>query len=283
MKGNCTKLERYDGTGWAAVAEKTSLTGPSRTRETVERELTLECDGTGGSQTKKKSPGTREIGDIEVEILWNPNVPVGTAQVETATGAGTVTGAGNALVTVTSARFSGNRVLNVPVTTGASAVWMAAVRAALAGDPEVNEHFTVGGTGATAVLTSRQNLANDATLNVALATGTATGITAAANSTDTTAGVAGVSNVENHHLFEDDFENETATFWRIRHSNAAGSGVIVHATVKELGEPSYAVNEDVKRSITLEPTGEFYWAGNAVADQTLPLDIPAPEDHWGKD
>lgn len=284
MKGNCTKLKRWNGTGWDLIGKRTSISGPGRTRETVEQELTLDCTAEGGSDTKKKSPGTKEIGDIEVETLWNPNVPSGTQQVETATGAGTVSVAGNAAVTITAAGMAGSPlVLAVPVPTGAPSVWMAGVRAYVAEVPAVIAKFNVGGSGATLALTSLEPNANDGTLNIALATGTATGITAAANSADTTAGVDGEGNTQNHHLFEVDFDDETATFWMVEHENTANTGTIVHATVKELGAPEYTPNTDVKRTFTLEPTGEYFFQGNDITSVTLPVTPVAPSDHWGRD
>ena len=128
----------------------------------------------------------------------------GVAQVDTATANGTVTASGNATVTVTSAGMTGSPLaVSVAVTNGdTAAVWAGKVRTALAANATIAERFIVGGTS-TAISLTRKPLAtyavgsesvpiypaNDSTLNIALATGTATGITAAATSTDTTAGV----------------------------------------------------------------------------------------------
>jgi hypothetical protein len=129
----------------------------------------------------------------------------GTAQVETATAAGTVTAAGNATVVVTAAGMTGSpKTISVPVANGDTAdVWAGKVRTALAADTAVAERFTVSGTTTAIVLTrkpvnSYQNgdtivpiyAANDSTLNVSLNNGTSTGITAATTSTNTTSGVA---------------------------------------------------------------------------------------------
>lgn len=287
MKGNCTKLERYNGTGFDVIGNRVSITGPARMRETVDVELTLDCGEGGGSETKKKTPGTKEIGDITVEVIANFTAVTGVRQVTTATGAGTVTVAGNALVTLTAAGLTGSPLaLNIPVPTGLPAVWVAAVRTALAANAVVSGMFDVSGEGAAIVLTRRADSdgvapANDATLNLALATGTATGITSAASSAATAAGVAGFVNPERHDLFDADFDNETATFWRVRHSNAAESGVLVHGTIKEVGEPSYQPNQTVKITVTIEPTGEFFLKANAIADAVLPAYIVAPKNHWG--
>ena len=128
----------------------------------------------------------------------------GAAQVETATAAGTVSASGNASVVVTAAGMTGSPItLSVAVATSDTAtLWAAKVRAALAANAAVSALFTVGGTTTAIALTRKPTstfavpggtlhlyAANDATLNIALATGTATGITTAATSTNTTAGV----------------------------------------------------------------------------------------------
>src|SRR5215813_4813903 len=70
---------------------------------------------------------------------------VGTAQVETATAAGTITGSGNASVVVTSANMPGSpRTVLVAVTNGDTAsVWAQKVRDALAADPVVLAHISI--------------------------------------------------------------------------------------------------------------------------------------------
>lgn len=127
----------------------------------------------------------------------------GVAQVTTATAVGTVTVAGNASVVVTAAGMTGSpKTLAVPVAVSDTpTLWAAKVRTALNADTAVNAMFAASGAGAAIVLTRKartfslpvgvhsQFFANDATINVALATGTATGITAAPTSAATTAGV----------------------------------------------------------------------------------------------
>lgn len=128
----------------------------------------------------------------------------GTAQVETATAAGTVTVAGNATITVTSAGMTGSpKAISVAVANADTpTLWAAKVRTALAADTAVGGRFDVSGTTTAIVLTRKPTYvvsgdithhvhpATDGTLNVAIATGTATGITAAATSANTTAGTA---------------------------------------------------------------------------------------------
>ena len=142
----------------------------------------------------------------------------GTMQIETATAAGTITASGNASVTITSAGMTGSPLtISVPVVLGDTAsAWADKVRTALAADATIAARFTVGGTTTAISLTRLSSTvgglsirsANDATLNIALANGTCTGITAAPTSTNTTAGVA-TSGVTLYDGDGKDFEGNT--------------------------------------------------------------------------
>ncbi len=117
----------------------------------------------------------------------------GTAQVETATVAGTIgaAGAGNVSVTITSDYYDDPYVVAVAVANDDTAALVAGkIRTALAADTNVTNYYTVGGSSATVTLTAKTAGVNDATLNIATATGTATGLTAAPTSVNTTPGVA---------------------------------------------------------------------------------------------
>lgn len=113
-------------------------------------------------------------------------------QVETATVVGTITGAGNVAATIRAAGLTGSPLVkNVAVLNGDSAAVVAGkIRAALAADATISGFFTVSGTGTAVVLTKKQAAANDGTLNIALANGTSTGLTAAPTSANTRTGVA---------------------------------------------------------------------------------------------
>jgi hypothetical protein len=113
-----------------------------------------------------------------------------TRQVETATVLGTVTGTGNASVTVTAYGIGNSpKTISVAVTNGDTAsVVGGLVRTALAFDTDVAAMFLVSGSGANVVLTKHVAAANDSTLNIAIDNGTCTGLTAAPTSTNTTAG-----------------------------------------------------------------------------------------------
>jgi hypothetical protein len=70
----------------------------------------------------------------------------------------------------------------------------AKIIAGLQADSALTNLYTVGGTGATVTLTQKSNTGNDATLNIAIANGTCTGLTAAPTSTITTPGVLATNN-----------------------------------------------------------------------------------------
>jgi hypothetical protein len=135
--------------------------------------------------------------DTETGIATIGTTPV--AQVETATAAGTIGTTGNATVTVTGARITGSPLaVSVAVTSGDTAsVWAGKVRTALNATAAITSVYTVGGSTTSIVLTETDPENNDTTLNVALANGTCTGITAAPSSTNTTAGVGGVKLTNN--------------------------------------------------------------------------------------
>lgn len=105
-----------------------------------------------------------------------------------------LTASGVVDITITSALIpSSPFTLSVPVLAGDTRdVWAAKIRQRLIDSSRLAPHYEIGGTSGTITLTKRAPfLANDTTLNVALANGSPSpGITAAASSTNTTAGVA---------------------------------------------------------------------------------------------
>lgn len=117
----------------------------------------------------------------------------GTPQVETGTATGTTTADGNVVVTVTGSEITGSPVtLEVPVLLGDTASdWAAKVRSALAQNAAITGLYAVGGSAGSVTLTRSASVTNDTALNIALANGTTSpGITAAATSANTTAGIA---------------------------------------------------------------------------------------------
>lgn len=116
----------------------------------------------------------------------------GTAQVTTATAAGTATTPGTVTLVVTSANLTGSPISVAVELAGTenAAAQAALYRAALSANTVINKRFIVSGTSASVVLTDRIRAADDATLNVAIVDTDTTGITAAPTSAATTAGVA---------------------------------------------------------------------------------------------
>lgn len=140
--------------------------------------------------------GTGEVEGIKAfKTVTNINLPVRShtevAQVETATAAGTITGSGNASAVITAAGMTNSpKTISVAVLENdVAADWAEKVRAVLAADEDVSAMFTVSGTGASVILTAKIPAANDTSLNIALDNDNCTGITTAATSANTTAGV----------------------------------------------------------------------------------------------
>jgi hypothetical protein len=103
-----------------------------------------------------------------------------------ATAAGTISSSGNARATVTTASVAGGpHHIDFAVTAGDTAtVWAALARAAIAAHTDVASKFVVSGTGTEIILTGKDGVFYDSTLNVALLDHTCVGVTAAPTSTD---------------------------------------------------------------------------------------------------
>jgi len=117
----------------------------------------------------------------------------GTLQIETATGAGSIEGAGvgNATVILTSGLVTGSplTVTYAVANSDTPTLWVAKAKIAMNAVSAITTHFTIGGGATTITLTAKVIAANDSALNMALADGTCTGITPAASSADTEAGI----------------------------------------------------------------------------------------------
>lgn len=186
--------------------------------------------------------GASEVAEIDLvsnteDTSPNPwNWVDGTAQVETATAAGTITLTGNASVVITATGMTGTpKTIAVAVTSGdTAAVWAGKVRTALAADSAVAAMFTVGGSTTEISLTRKATTTftvgtetiskypADITLNISLDNGTCTGITTAATSVATTAGVA-TSGVYAPDVDGKDFEGVAIDAgWKLQAIHAAG-------------------------------------------------------------
>lgn len=141
--------------------------------------------------------GTAEVsGVVAFKSVSRIDLPVEThtskAQVETATAAGTITQSGNATITVTVNGMAGSpKAYSVAVLNNDTAAqWADKVRLALAADPVLTALYTVSGATDKIILTRKTPAADDGTLNIASTNDTCLGITPAASSANTTAGVA---------------------------------------------------------------------------------------------
>jgi hypothetical protein len=107
------------------------------------------------------------------------------------TTAGVDTGAGNAVVIITSALLPGGKTYMVAVAAEDNASAVAGkIRTALNAQAAITALFTVGGAGANVSLTALTAAANDATLKINIDNSSCVGLTPAPTSANTTAGVA---------------------------------------------------------------------------------------------
>jgi predicted secreted protein len=132
------------------------------------------------------------------------NMGAGNVQVETATLVGTITNPGDIDFTITAAGMASSPLtLAITVANGNASTVAAAVRSYLvnnAAAAAVRALFNISGATDKVILTRKIPMANDTTLNMASATGTATGLTTTASSANTIAGetlapIAYVSNI----------------------------------------------------------------------------------------
>ncbi len=118
----------------------------------------------------------------------------GVKQVETFTILGSIgsSGAGNAAVIVTAAGMAGSpKTIQVAVANNDTPYLVATkIRAALAADTDVSALFDISGVGVDGVLTAKTFAAHDSSLNVSIANGTCSGLTAAPTSVNTVEGSA---------------------------------------------------------------------------------------------
>jgi hypothetical protein len=158
------------------------ITGTNYAGETISETIAL-----NGTSTVHGSKAFKTITNIHLPARVHTEV----AQVETATVVGTITAAGNATVTVTAAGLDGGaKAIDVAVALDDNANAIATkIRAALTADADISALFMVSGAGALVTLTAKTPAADDATLNIAVADNTSTGITEDATSDAIAAGV----------------------------------------------------------------------------------------------
>jgi hypothetical protein len=167
----------------SGISGNVVITGLNRDNEEIEETIAL-----NGATAVEGEKAFMEVTSINLPA--QSHTPA--AQVETATVVGTVTGAGNATVIVTCTGMTGTpKTISVAVAEADDAAAVAGkIRTALAADGAVTALFDVGGEGAAVTLTRKTQAANISNLNISIDNGTCTGLTTAATSENTTAGVA---------------------------------------------------------------------------------------------
>ena len=194
--------------------------------------------------------------EFDTETLIPTITGAGVNQVETATAAGTITASGNATVVVT-----GDDIVGSPLTvsvavanTDTAATWAGKVKTALGAVTAITSLYTVGGLSTAISLTRIVKRYNDSTLNISLANGTCTGITAAPTSANTTPGInpAKCWRISGTTYAGDDFEGvdfptiQDFLGFQVRHTAGAGAFTIVMGSFNDV----MGLGEVVQKSAT---------------------------------
>lgn len=177
----------YNATGLIALAASQNFLERLRTQ--------LGYDGPTLLQREGRIVNTHATNPLYLFFTNSSQYPPGVPQVESVTVAGTITVAGNGVATVTGAGITTTAV-NFPLTVGMSnAAKARSLIAALSANVYLNAGLNAGGLfdfsiNNNVVSMSRRDPSggNDGTLNLALADGTSTGLTAVVTSTHTTVG-----------------------------------------------------------------------------------------------
>ena len=182
--------------------------------------------------------------EFDSETLIPTITGAGVNQVETATAAGTITASGNATVVVI-----GDDIVGSPLTvsvavanTDTAATWAGKVRTALGAVTAITALYTVGGATTAISLTRIVKRYNDSTLNISLANGTCTGITAAPTSANTTPGInpAKCWRISGTTYAGDNFEGvnfptiQDFLGFQVRHTAGAGAFTIVMGSFNDV-------------------------------------------------
>jgi hypothetical protein len=188
-----------NGTSFTASPASSLTTGRVTVGTSAAQQAFATADIGYAISTRLTTSSTTATLDVQTGICTGSAAFVaGVAQVETATviAASGATANGNCILTVTGASLTGSPLdVTIPLTTSANtaALVASALAAGLKANAAISEKYTVTSSGDNIVLTVKADangnfVANDSTLNIAIPSGL--GITAAATSTNTTAGVA---------------------------------------------------------------------------------------------
>ncbi len=199
-------------------------------------------------------------------------------QKETATLVGTIVDAGDATITVTAAGMT-NSPKAIPVAVAAlddAAAIAGKVRTALAADVDVAAFFTVGGATDQVILEALTAAADDATLNIASDNGTCTGLTAQPTSADTTAGVAGVAQVETATLVGGPVTSTMATIVTAAGMTGTPKTVLVDVLA---GDTAAQVAGKIRTALAADvDVAAFFTVGGASATVALTALTAAADD-----
>lgn len=191
------KLQRQPDSGSVSVSmtTTTNVSRPSDTNLIPGNVKQVVYSLASAARTTTDNSGEINVDDYDQLIVGiDITATDGVKQVETAVVVEDVPGTltqGNATVTVTAAGMTGSpqAVVVALATNDNEATVAGKFRTALAANANIASFFTVSGTGANVVLTAKVARANDATMNIAYADTTSSGLTDDATSNDTTAGV----------------------------------------------------------------------------------------------
>ena len=213
------------------------VAGKNYAGETITETLAL-----NGATTVQGAKAFKTVTSIALPV--QVHTPV--AQVETATAAGTVSTSGDASVVVTAAGMTGSpKTILVPVVENDNASAIAlAIRTALAADAAVIAKFTVSGATDKVILTAKTPLANDTSLNIAIAGGTSVGVTTAASSANTTAGVP-------YDIVSVGWNDKLGLPYKLAH-NTFIPGMTFLGNVREATEPTITISATAIESNTID-------------------------------
>lgn len=218
-----------------------------------------------------------------VQVLSPDDLETGTLQVETATVVGTITTSGNAAVVFTSAHTTGSPIsLSVAVLEGDDPTAVAGkIKTALGNNANIAAKFTISGTGAAVVVTAKDYYGNDSTLNISIDNDTCVGLTTAATSANTTAGVAAsdVLEISTGKVFcTGDVEGLTLqlpaaanvvgqeiTIKKVD-SGAGGITITTNSTEKIDGQDTYVLDDQYDVVTVVSDGSNFHITSKIVAD-----------------
>lgn len=220
-------------------------------------------------------------GATGVTVGASGNTTAGVApvcQVETATVVGTITTAGTCAVTFTTALLAEPLVVNVALAEGDEPADAAEKIAAYVQAMDICDYFTIEADGADIVMTAKTAAANDETLNIAYNNGTCEGLTPAATSADTTAGVAPVQQVETIAVTAACTHAGSITF-RVTAAGMTGSPVDVEIPLTTNYDTTAKVAAEIRRYLAANANiAAFFSIGGTAANIVLTAITAAAND-----